>query len=232
MLSMSVGDTRAGMCNGDAALAIDWGDIGVMSVSPSTSKIIGQCGFGQVPGANTVWDRQSQAWVDATWSTTMDHTGKPINQIPMLSFGGWCGFISKTASNVAAAFDFLKYMNSPAVSLKDVLGPGDTGFNPYRKSHLTNIAAWVGDGFTQTDATAYLGAIERNISDPNAMVDLKIPGSAQYTEVIDINTTSALAKEISPTEACTNIFNQWQEITDKFGRDKQKAAYHEMLNIP
>jgi multiple sugar transport system substrate-binding protein len=232
MLSMSVGDTRAGMCNGDAALAIDWGDIGVMSVDPKTSKIIGKCGFGQVPGANTVYDRQSQAWVDATWSTVMDHTGKPINVVPMLNFGGWAGFVVKTASNVAAAFDFLKYMNSPAISLQDVLGPGDTGFNPYRKSHFTNIAAWVSDGFTEMDAKAYLLGIEKNISDPNAMPDLKIPGSAQYTESIDIHTTEALAKEVSPTDACSKIFDEWQAITDKFGRDKQKAAYHAMMNIP
>jgi multiple sugar transport system substrate-binding protein len=232
MLSMSVGDTRAGMVAGESALAIDWGDIGVLSLDPKTSKIKGECGFGQVPGANTVWDRQSQAWVDATWSTTMDHTGKPINVIPMLSFGGWCGFIVKTASSVPAAFDFLKYINSPEISIQDIAAPMDTGFNPYRSSAMTNIAAWVAAGFTASDAQAYLKAITLNVSDPNAMVDLKIPGSAQYTEAIDINTTEAIAKQISPADALKNMYDQWQKITDSFGRDKQKAAYHAMMNIP
>ena len=94
------------------------------------------------------------------------------------------------------------------------------------------MKAWIDAGYMEGDAKAYLQAIERNISDPRAMPDLKIPGSAKYIEVIDMYTTKALAKEISAKEACKAIYDEWQKITDDFGRDKQKKAYHEMLNIP
>ena len=231
MLSFSVGEVRSGYQVGDAALAVDWPDIGPMSIDKKLSKIIGQCGFGQVPGATTVWDRQNKKWIDATWGTKKDHAGKPINHVPILNFGGWSGFVAKTAVNTDAAFDFLKFMNSPETSIKDVVR-GSTGFNPYRKSHFSNLKAWVDAGYTEGDAKSYLEAIRRNISDPRVMPDLKIPGSAKYTEAIDIYTTKTLAKEIKPKDACKSIYDEWQKITEDFGRDKQKKAYHEMLGIP
>jgi multiple sugar transport system substrate-binding protein len=231
MLNFATRRLRSGFINGDAALAIDWPDIGPMSIDKKLSKIVGECGFGQLPGATTVWDRQNKKWVDATWGTKRDHARKQINHVPILDSGGWAGFIVKTAVNADAAFGYLKFMNSPQTSIKDVVR-GSTGFNPYRKSHVANLKAWVDAGYTEDDAKAYLRAIERNISDPRAMPDLKIPGSAKYTGVIDIYTTKALAKEMSPKGACKAMYDEWQKITNDLGRDKQKKAYHEMLNIP
>jgi len=231
MLNFETRQLRSGFVNGDAAMAIDWPDIGPMSIDKTLSKIIGQCGFGQFPGATTVWDRQNKKWVDATWGAKKDHAGKPINHVPILNFGGWAGFVVKTAVNTDAVFDYLKFMNSPQTSIKDVVR-GSTGFNPYRKSHFANLKAWMDAGYTESDAKAYLEAIERNISDTRAVPDLKIPRSAKYIDAVDICTTKALAKEISPKEACKAIYDEWQKITNDFGRDKQKKAYHEMLNIP
>jgi multiple sugar transport system substrate-binding protein len=230
MLSFSVGEVRSSMVNGDGALAIDWPDIGPMSVDKTLSKVIGQVGFGQVPGATTVWDRQNKKWIDATWGTKKDHAGKPINTVPILNFGGWAGFVVKTAANTDAAFDYLKFMNSPEISILDVVR-GSTGFNPYRKSHFTNTDAWLTQGWALGDVKSYLDVIQRNISDPRAMPDLKIPGSAKYTEVIDIYTTKAISGEVTPASACKSIYDEWQKITDDFGRDKQKAAYKAMMGI-
>jgi multiple sugar transport system substrate-binding protein len=248
MLSMSVGETRAAFVAGVTALATDWEDPGVMSIDTKTSKIKGLCGFGQIPGATKIWDREKQDWIAPEWTlpprnppslrqTTADHLGQPINLIPTLPFGGWVMFISNTCKYPDAAYDFAKFMDSYEISIQDVV-TGSTGLNPYRKSHFASLKPWVAAGFTEQDARAYLDTMERNINSlgptgkPIAMKDIYLPGSAKYVESVDINITTALAGEITPAKCCQNIYDEWQKITDDFGRDKQKAAYRIMMGMP
>jgi len=238
MLSYSVGEVRSGMVHGEAAIAIDWPDIGVMSIDPKLSTIVGQCGFGQLPGAAKVYDREKGDWVSVTWAPDeKDHTGAQINQWPINNGTGWAFHIVKTAKSVEAAYDFGRFLCSPPVSLRDVVR-GSTGFNPYRFSHFApeNMRAWTGAGFTEDDAKAYQEEILKDFGkvDPvtkkgAAIPDLKLPGTAQYNEVLDLHYTSAVSGAESPEDACAAIAKEWDAITDRLGRDTQTKAYHEML---
>jgi multiple sugar transport system substrate-binding protein len=239
MLGYSVSEVRAGMVAGESALAIDWPDIGVMSVDPKLSKIVGNCGFGSIPGSAKVWDREKKDWVKADWSTDLDHSGAPINQWPINNGTGWAGHIVKTAASVDAAYDFLRFLGSPAISLLDVVR-GSTGFNPYRFSHFApeSMRTWLQQGFTQNDALAYLDEIKRAFgkTDPvnpkkvACIPDLKLPGTAAYNDSLDLHYTSCLAGKETPEDCVAAIGKEWDVITDRFGRDKQKAAYQTMLS--
>jgi multiple sugar transport system substrate-binding protein len=65
-------------------------------------------------------------------------------------------------------------------------------------------------------AENYLGAIRDSLQSPNMILDLRVPKSAQYQGVV---LDTAVAQFLAG------------EITDDEGRDEQKAAYADSLNI-
>jgi multiple sugar transport system substrate-binding protein len=64
------------------------------------------------------------------------------------------------------------------------------------------------------------------------ILDLRVPKSAQYEGVVlDTAVSQFLAGEISRDQAMQQIERGWNKITDDEGRDEQKAAYADSLNI-
>jgi multiple sugar transport system substrate-binding protein len=57
------------------------------------------------------------------------------------------------------------------------------------------------------------------------VLDLRITGSAEYLQTLDVEIARAIAGEVSPQEALDNVAAQWNEITDRLGRDTQLAQY-------
>ncbi len=60
-------------------------------------------------------------------------------------------------------------------------------------------------------------------------LDFRLPGYFQYTEVLEIELSKALNKEVSPQEALDAIKAEWDRLTDEFGRDKQLAIYRSSM---
>ena len=94
----------------------------------------------------------------------------------------------------------------------------DTGINPSRFSQFEDVQMWVDAGFDEAGAKDYLDAVQSTINHPNAVLDLRIRGSAEYLNVLDVEVSRALANEISAQEALDNVATQWNEITDRLGR--------------
>ena len=57
------------------------------------------------------------------------------------------------------------------------------------------------------------------------MLDLRITGTAEYQQTLDVEITRAIAGEISAQEALDNVAAAWDDITDRLGRDSQLAQY-------
>ena len=77
----------------------------------------------------------------------------------------------------------------------------------------------------QAGAEDYLAAVKDSISHPNAVLDLRIRGSAEYLSVLDTEISRALAGELSSQEALDNVAAGWNEITDRLGREDQLNQY-------
>jgi len=86
--------------------------------------------------------------------------------------------------------------------------------------------------FTKAEAESYLSAQKASLDSPNVALDLRIPGFFNYTEVLEIELSKALAGEEEPQAALDNIAAEWNKITDEFGRDKQLAAYRSAMGLP
>jgi hypothetical protein len=56
-----------------------------------------------------------------------------------------------------------------------------------------------------------------------------IPGADEYQRKLSFEVTEALAKRKQPKDALDNAGREWEKITDRRGRDKQKAAWGEKL---
>ena len=219
MIGFDSGEVRTIYHLGETCLGIDWGDIGVLSDTGPESKVRGKVGYTILPGATSVWDYRKAKWI-----------GFPIeNAAPYLAFGGWVGSVDVNSPNKEAAYDFLSYLSSPDISYIDVTTP-ETGFNPYRKSHFAKLDRWYKFGFV--NPAAYLGAIESTIAHPNVQVDLRIPGTAEYMEALETEITKALAGEKTAEKAMADVAKEWNRITEKLGKDKQKKYFRESLGMP
>jgi multiple sugar transport system substrate-binding protein len=59
--------------------------------------------------------------------------------------------------------------------------------------------------------------------------DPVIPGADEYQRKLSFEITEALAKRTQPKDALDAAAREWDKITDRRGRDKQKAAWGEKL---
>jgi multiple sugar transport system substrate-binding protein len=231
-INLGVGDTRGLFTSGRCALTMDWGDVGTLALDPATSTVQDKVGAVITPGWTQVLDRASGNLV-ACDATTCPHAVDGVNHAPFASFGGWSGAINAAASpeKKDAAYAFLAYMSAPAQSSEDVT-LGKTGFNPYRTSHFENREAWTAVGMSDAAADNYLGAIETSLQSPNMILDLRIPKTVEYEQVVlDKAVSQYIAGELTAQEAMQQIADGWNEITDREGRDKQLAAYTASLGV-
>jgi multiple sugar transport system substrate-binding protein len=231
-LNLDVGDTRGLFTSGRCALSADWGDIGTLAIDKKTSTVQDKVGAVIMPGSRRVLDRATGQLVDCDTSRC-PHAVDGVNHAPYAAFGGWSGAINAAADQKVkdAAYDFLSYMSAPEQSNVDVT-LGKTGFNPYRTSQFENIDVWVKAGMSKEAAENYLGAIRDSLQSPNMILDLRAPKSAQYQGVVlDTAVAQFLAGELNVDQTMQQIEAGWEKITDDEGRDQQKQAYAESLNI-
>ena len=64
------------------------------------------------------------------------------------------------------------------------------------------------------------------------IIDLRIPGKPEYVDtVLDLHVCSAILGEEDPAAALKTIYDEWQKITDRLGRDSQKTFYRKMMGM-
>jgi multiple sugar transport system substrate-binding protein len=156
-----------------------------------------------------------------------------VNYAPYAAAGGWSGAVSAAADPKVkqAVYAFFSYISSPPESSVDVT-LGKTGFNPYRKSHFTDLKPWTDSGMSEAAAKNYLGAIQASLNNPNFVLDITIPHNQEYQQVqLDTIQSQFLAGQIDAKTAAKNIYDAWENLTNKYGRDAQLKAYQAALGI-
>ncbi len=214
-INWDVADTRNYFPTGLSVFNIDWGDVGTISINPELSLIQGQVGFAPLPGGDQYWDYVAGEWVTPEGG---------VNEAPFIAFGGWIIGVAADSDVKEAALDFAAFMARPEL-VKVLAVTGGTGINPARYSQFEALDLWVEAGFDEESARDYLDAILTGISHPNAVLDLRITGTAEYQQTLDVEITRAIAGEISAQEALDNAAAAWNEITDRLGRENQLAQY-------
>lgn len=226
-----VGDSRGLFTSGRCALTLDWGDIGTLAADPENSQVVDKVGSLVTPGSREVIDANGR--LVPCDQATCPHAVDGVNFAPFASFGGWSGGVNANSDDAVkdAAYAFLSYVSQPAQANVDVT-VGATGFNPYRVSQFENLDLWVDGGMSRAAAEDYLGAIGASLNSPNMVLDIRVPQNQRYQQnVLDTVLAQFIAGELTAEEAASEIYDQWEEITDELGRDDQLAAYRNTLNV-
>jgi multiple sugar transport system substrate-binding protein len=221
-LNWNSGDIRTSFASGQVAMNFDWGDTGTISVDPKQSQVAGNVGFFILPGSDEIYNYKTKSW---------DKFPEVIHS-PFMAYGGWVASVPATSQHQDCAWDYVAWYANPENSMKDAT-TGGTGINPYRISHFKNLDAWTAGGtFTKEEAQNYLDVQLASIEAPNVALDFRIPGYFQYTEVLEIELSKALAGQTEPQAALDAIAAEWNRITDETGREQQKKLYRASMGLP
>lgn len=221
MINFDSNEVRQRFAHGEAVLGIDWDDTPIIGELQADSKVKGKIVSQLLPGATEVWDYKKQSWTKPS----------KLNRPAWLAFGGWCGTISKKAKNTDLAYKYLSFVASPAFSLKMVTA-ANSGMNPYRTSHFTNVDAWKAAGYPEPDLDAYLAAMKQSDTDPNAVHDLRLPGAATFQDDTEVAAQQVVSGQSKPQDTLDALAQTWSQLNDQKGKDKQLKAYKASLNIP
>jgi multiple sugar transport system substrate-binding protein len=209
------------LVRGEALMAIDWGDIGPAALAPGSSAR-GKLGFALSPGTTSYYNWITQTMVD---------TSPSVHYAPLHQANGFAFYMTSTSRHKDAVWKFIKYMNSPDVSMGIVSDPRG-GYQPWRTTH-TDVTKWVEAGWQRDDATNYVDAILRSLNHPNVSLDLRIPGIYDYGAALEkhlVNLLSATTPNIdAEMDACAS---DMQAVTDANQREAQKARYRAHLGLP
>ena len=188
------------LIKGEVPMLYSWTSTGKRVGDKNQSLIVGKAGFGIVPGAE----------ID----------GKIIHR-PILTAGRGMA-VSIYSQKKEATMKVLEFISNPEQSLKIVMDP-KTIMDPWRISHFRSKK------FHQAfpGADEYLAAIEKTFQ--VAVPDPILPGANEYMRKLSFELTEALAKRKSPKEALDAAAAEWDKLTDRRGRDKQKALWGEKM---
>ncbi|MEA5471966.1 ABC transporter substrate-binding protein [Spirulina sp. 06S082] len=231
-LELDIDETRNLFISGRCALTLDWGDIGPLAIDSKHSEIGDRLGAVILPGTTKVLDRATGELVVCN-DIICPYEIEGINRAPYAAFGGWSGAINAAsdAKTKDAAYAFLSYVSQPAQSNQDVT-LAMTGFNPYRISQFSDREAWIAAGMSLETTSRYLGAIGFSLRSPNVVLDLRIPQNHDYQqEILDTALADFLEDKITTEQTMQQIYQGWENLTNKIGRESQKIAYRSSLGL-
>jgi len=186
----------------------------------------------------TAWMSGQIAMIGGTWPPigrwSEGTTAEQLSWVPETTVKGNVGYsvmpmghslhnsgfhlgVSADSQNKEAAYLFIQWMTSPSISLQRVMLPYALR-DPYRLSHYASPeyrGRW-------PNAGKYLDTL-RAAAD-GALLDIIMPGSAEYHTAMDQMVTSAQSG-VAIDEALLNGNIAFNEITDRIGRESQKTAY-------
>jgi len=192
--------TRDNFTNGLAAMVVQWADVGSWSGTAPGSAVRGKVGTALVPAG--VLDGVTYQRSELAWN--------------------WQWAINADSANKEAAAQLLRYMTSPEVSLRIISLA--RGYDPYRISHFENTE-WAAQWFP--GALEFLDGLRANLE--YGAYDLYIPGAQQYLDVVGKHIGDIITGAVSLDEGLQRIHDEWNEITDRWGRNSQKAFYQDYL---
>ncbi|MHC1773738.1 MAG: extracellular solute-binding protein [Flexilinea sp.] len=215
MVNYGGGEERAGFAAGEAAMAIDWHDTGVMAQDPENSTVKENVGYALSPGTYEFWNPETESW----------DKYDEVQYAPFLAFSGWTGSVTSTCKNPQAAVDFLDTLDTDANALTAVTTSG-TARNPYRYDELENAQAWEDSDIHFFKAQEYLDTILESYTHPNVQLDLRIPKAGSYLDAVDLGVMQAISGDLTPEKALNEIYNAWTQINEEQGVESQLMFYN------
>jgi multiple sugar transport system substrate-binding protein len=215
---------------GKAATIFTWGDLGALAQETpergGQSLVQGMTASSQLPGTNEYYNPATGAAV----------TTEEPNIVGNTTGGSWAPALSKLAKAPEPTYYLMALLADTAKSIV-YAGRGFDGVDPGRTFQFpppagtASIEQYVELGWDEQDAADYLTAYFDTFGNPQQFPYLRIPGTFEYWLALDTNLSRAMIGEITPEEALQATADEWEDITDRFGRDLQLASYKASLGL-
>lgn len=202
---------------GRVAMVNWWGDHGKDAQDKENSKIRGKMGFHLTPGSKEVYNQKTNAW----------ETMEQVSYAPYLGYGGRCWGVAADTQHAEACWEFLKFACSPEITLEVSRTPM-AGMEPVRLSQF-NIDDWVNSAYQwdPKEAEMWLGTLKDNITRPNIVPDLRVPGFDEYLAALELAVSIAATREGNPQDALDQCAQTWRDVTDRVGGAEKQMKYYE-----
>ncbi len=217
----SLGEAWDYFLRGKAVFAFSWGDLGALCQDESRSKVKGKCSATAIPSSTEYYDFEKKDFVKLDQPRLVGNTVG----------GSWHGVISNFSANPEAAYSLLSLMAiKPASKLMATVGWDgvDPGFKyQFLKEDggTAEVEDYVKAGWDANDAKSYVHAYQQVFTAPVMMPYLRIPGSFEYWDILDKNLSATMSGSKTAQQALDETAQSWEAVTDRIGRDKQKADY-------
>jgi len=210
---------------GRAAFALTWGDLGALA-QQAGSRVKGKTGAAMMPGTDEYYDIARSRWVKT----------EGINRVGNTTGASWAGVISKYSKAPEATYFLLALLANREKSLV-YAARGSDGVDPGRKFHFMppdgtgSVQPYLSVGWDEADVRDYLSAFQRTFSDKQQLPYLRIPGTYSYWLALDLHLVEAASGQLSPAEALKASAVDFEEITIRLGRERQREAYRTSLGF-
>lgn len=209
---------------GKSIFVFSWGDVGSLVQDTSRSKIKGKLGASILPGTYEVYDMNKNRWVKLSKPNVAGNT----------TGGSWQGVISAKSENPEVVYSFLAFMAVEPVSLWNV-NRGWTGVDPGVSIHFlppqgtASLPGFLDAGWNESDLKFYLDAYYANFFADIMLPYLRINGTEEYWRALDQNLSETMIGRLDPKKALERTAKEWDEITDRRGREEQLKQYQEAI---
>ncbi len=225
MMGWSLGEAWDHFLRGQAAMSFTWGDLGALAQEEG-SQVKGKTASAPIPGTMEYYNEITGEWVA---------TDTP-NMVGNTTGGSWAGIVTADSDAPECTYFLLALMASPAKSFI-YAARGWDGVDPGRYSHMlepngtATLDAYLAAGWDEQDIQDYTAAYFNNFNNELQFPYLRIPGAFEYWTSLDVHLSEAATGQITPEEALQAVAADYEAITERLGRDVQRASYKASLNL-
>lgn len=207
--------------SGEAAAAVGW----VTEASwpkgvPGPAKLP-RIAVTELPGAAQAYDRDRNAWED--------RDAQDRHVTPLLVEGRLASVTRKVRSERTAA-NLLVWLTGPEWGAQ--IAAASRATMPSRQRQLESLDRWFPASRLPDALVAQIGpVVKQSFERRGSLTILAVPGRREYLGALDAAVARAVRGEQSAAESLTQAAAQWQEITDRLGREAQVQAYQRSLGL-
>jgi multiple sugar transport system substrate-binding protein len=204
---------------GRAAFALTWGDLGALAQQPG-SQVRGKTGVAPAPGTQAYYDLTRGQW----------RSTEGINQVGNTSGASWAGVISRYSKSPEATYFLLALLANRQKSQVHAARGWDA-IDPGRRSHMLppdgtgSLEPYLRANWDPADIGDYLAAFHHTFSNRQQLPYLRMPGAYSYWLALDLRLVQAASGQLSPAAALEAAAIDFDEITIRLGRERQRDAY-------
>jgi multiple sugar transport system substrate-binding protein len=169
--------------------------------------------FASLPGSDQWYEHKSDRWIQRS---PMEAT-----HYDLIGFAGMLGSVTTYSRNTDDAFEFLAWLGNKSTPLKTLIYSPNSG--PFRASHLGNLSLWCDDSISDDSARRYAEVIDAMNQRDIVFMFPRIPHRQEYLNVMDDNVRGFLSGAGTAEDCLEQTAKQWNEITDRLGREKMIA---------